>query len=274
MLRRWAIAIALPWLFAFYFSPAVAADDEWILDQLKPDYGGHTVFVSPQAIKIISKNYGFHLLCRAPDWKVWLFRPSEKVFWACELKDFSSIIMFNPVGVTHEKVAKFEFDGKETLLGVKCSKYVETTNHSTKVLVADDIKTTPEAAELSSRFFTIPRQKSLPMQYSNVVRANPGKASSWFNPDTFRDGRTGVVFRVRTLSAKKVPFNAADFAYPVGYRRVKDIKDVSFSKNQKEDLKKMIDDIGFVSEPGSSKSGRDGNDAGKPIQSQQPKVSK
>src|ERR1700733_1038566 len=89
--------LSLLLLFLPMFSVSAKSNKiEWLLVQEKLDMGEHLVYVAPDAVKMVSKKCGYQLLVRAPDWKVYCFRPDEKVLWIGRMQDFSGIVMLNP----------------------------------------------------------------------------------------------------------------------------------------------------------------------------------
>ena len=74
-------------------SPALS---EWVLEQDAQDLGEHTVTISHDAVKIECHTLGYIVIAKAPDWKIYCFRPVEKKIWIGKLDLFNGIILANP----------------------------------------------------------------------------------------------------------------------------------------------------------------------------------
>src|SRR6185369_590103 len=97
MKTRFLAALSLSILLA----PAAFAGrqpHEWKLVQQSQDMGLHTVYVTHDAAAIIGDRFGYHFLCKSPDWNVHCFRPAEKIEWIARLDGFSGRACFNPFG--------------------------------------------------------------------------------------------------------------------------------------------------------------------------------
>jgi hypothetical protein len=254
--RLTAIAIVIALSLPLIAVSAKSNKVEWLLVQDKLDIGEHLAYVAPDAVKIVSKKCGYQLLVRAPDWKVYCFRPNEKLLWIGNLRDFSGIVMMNPAATVKQKIANVLPAGEGTINGLKCTNFTDPGTKNIEVMAASEIQVCPQVAELACRYFGSPSQKQYPLYYrvhgkKSVALLN--KRSMWFDPNGLRDTRTGALVRLNTRSGKQVPYNAADFDYPHGYKTVTDIKQVTYSREQKKEMESLLDDIGFVGDRTRSK---------------------
>lgn len=55
------------------------ARTEWVIDQRHHSSGDLTLYFTPDALKIDKKNFGYFVVCKAPDWNVYVFRNDDKV---------------------------------------------------------------------------------------------------------------------------------------------------------------------------------------------------
>src|SRR5436305_1973665 len=77
---------------------ARAESEEWRLVQESLDMGPHTFYITHDAVKVVSERFGYHFVCKAPDWDVHCFRPREKIEWIAHLAFFSGRLIANPFG--------------------------------------------------------------------------------------------------------------------------------------------------------------------------------
>src|SRR5262249_780719 len=54
---------------------------EWCIVQRHSDQGRYAVYVTHDAAKVVSLQWGYRFIAKAPDWTVHSFRPEEKLEW-------------------------------------------------------------------------------------------------------------------------------------------------------------------------------------------------
>lgn len=237
------------------FCAAEVAKSEWHLVQTSEELGVTDAYISHDSAKVIIKRFDCELLIKAPDWKVHCYRPTEKVEWVGNLTLFDGSVMSSPFAVPRSYNPKpLESLGRGDIKQLKYTRYATERGKQrlmSWLCTADEIATAPKIAEFLSRLYCVPNIKQVPLvrvitRKGSVVL--PKKDSSMLSVDSAQDLRTGLVRRLNTISWKKMPFNAADFATPQGYKRLPDVIQVSYSKNRKSEMNDMLDSIGFTAE--------------------------
>jgi len=221
---------------------------EWILKQKAEDSGDHTVYVSPDAVKIVCHTMGYEILAKGPDWQIHCYRPATKEFWLGNLDQFNGIIMRNPFALPQINSKAIDTAGSTTYQGLKCTRYWNNATHRPIIYGADDIAASDKACEVICRYYYTHKLKKVPLY--RLLRAMGTKSTpgdkGWLDADLAKDLRNGDRIALITQSAKKIPFNAQDFDFPKNYKRVKEINQVSYPPERKADLGALIDDLGFT----------------------------
>jgi len=234
---------------------------EWILVQKQVDTGELIVFVSLNAVKIVSKKFQYQLLAKAPDWRVHCFRPAEKVEWTGSLDRFDGVMLANPFSVPSKKSSALSVLRPGAMLGLTCTKYLELPDKRAVIWAADDICIAPKGAEFMCRYYFVPQISKIPLRrVRDIAVGGPVKKTAfpWMELSMGKDLRSGIQVYLNTESCMQVPFKSSDFDYPIGYQQVNQIERVSYSRKMKDDLEILGDDIGFTTHTGSSKTTRRG----------------
>lgn len=215
---------------------AIPPGDEWVIDQLE-----HQIYISENAIKAHDKTMNYDMYARAPEWKVFLFRKENKVFYSVPLKEFSIVAILRPFGADTNLKAKIPYIGPSSFQGHPCSIWQGTTG---RLYTTNDIKLQPKANELLSRYLFTASVPGVPLFYLKPKEEQNYKQREWL--DSSRARYFSQNKKLHTNSIKKKPFNAADFVMPTGYKQVSYAKEVAFSHKNKEDLTDLIEGIGYA----------------------------
>lgn len=222
---------------------------EWILNQKEEDFGDTVVYVWHDGARLVCKKFGCELACRAPDWKVHCYNLAEKTEWIGELSQFSGVIMANPFALpSPHKISQLIEIGVGDFNGLKYTKY--RTPFSTKDVVvgATEIPVADKVAEFLARLYVVPNSHYVPL-FRDCDRGK-GRQPERYQFGAVRSGsandlRGGLLHKLVTKSWRKTAFNAADFELPKGFERKKDIVQVSYSANRKEELGSFLNELGF-----------------------------
>jgi len=258
----WLRNIFLAILVVLAAPPAHCAKnpDVWRLEQREDSVGPIVLYISHDAVKAVSQQWGYQIVAKAPSWTVHCFRPAEKTEWSGDLDHFSGCMLSSPVegGTLNAE----QLNGYETGIykGLKYKSFA-FNKHSHSVLYgAEDIDVSPRCAEFVSRLYDLPYLGKIPI-YRRRVKTQDlrtiNKDGTWLDMGLSDDKRAGLVVEFVTNSWKKVPYKAADFDWPKGYKKLPNASHVAFSKNQKDDINNVLSEIGFASSAGrgQSKSG-------------------
>lgn len=235
-------------------SPVVSAKpvDVWVLEQHGEEQGNTTIYISRDAVRVINLEHGCQLLTRAPDWQVHCFRPKEKIEWVGDMTQFNGIMMVNPFAIPKKQgTGNLKEIGKGSFKGLKYTKYRTPHSHRDILCTADDIAVNPMAAEFLARLFYTPFKPTVPLFRVNDKGAGQTAAQpegKWIDMDSMKDLRGGMVTKLATTAWRREPYNAETFALPHGYKRIMDIVQISYSKNDKGQVNDMLKDVGFASD--------------------------
>lgn len=259
--------------------PAVQARervDAWIVSQKHCDLGNIKVYLAKDAVKIELEKLGCSLLSKAPDWKVYYFRPGEKTVWIGTPEKLAFGTLGNPycrptpvskLPVLVLKPGQKNVFGKAyqvvELLGSGQNAGLHYEEYSAmlpagrhKVFwVTRDINVSPRCAQVMCRLYGLPEMNLVPL----YVRENTLKSELYsteheknrmlpFFPRHIipNDLRSGPRISILTAASRRAPVADDIFQVPLGYERKKDILDVTYSKEAKDELTKVIDSVGYV----------------------------
>ncbi|OYV27347.1 MAG: hypothetical protein B7W98_01970, partial [Parcubacteria group bacterium 20-58-5] len=202
--------------------------------------------------------FGCQVLAKAPDWRVHCFNPKDKIEWIGDISQFGGMVMTNPFAVP-EAIAdsKLKAVASGHLKGLSYIKYISPTSALNAVYGTTDIHSSPQVALVISRLYAMPNSNHVPL-YRSVDKGQPRALKKMddmqISMDASDDMRGGLCVQLRTESWKKTPFNNADFEVPHGYKRVKDLVQVTYSSGKKEDLTEIFTEVGFKTNKRPSKS--------------------
>lgn len=230
---------------------AKAKATAWLLEQNEEDFGDCHIFLWHDGIKVISNKLDCELLYKAPDWKVHCYSKGQKSEWIGDLAQFSGLVMANPFAQPGmSKAMAVKEVGSSALNGLKYTKYRTQFSAKDLLYTANDLDVDPKIAEFMARMYVVPLTRKIPLfritdkgQGHRLTRTKHVAMSN----SSASDLRDGVVTKLVTKSWKPILYNPDDYAVPKGYKRMKDIIQVSYSANRKAEVDSMLDQIGFKS---------------------------
>jgi hypothetical protein len=263
-------------LLAFNQAASRAAESEWILRQTIADFKSCDVYISRSAIKILNKERGVSLLAKAPDWTFYYFRPAEKVLWKGPIADINVRNFFNPPSFSvlrnssilkaSEKLpqnATTQLVGKTKFLGFPCESRIDSKG-VTGFYITRAIPLDPMGAYFLTKLEGVPMTGAVPLRARHYrplpntfeqEHAQLKKSNLFWSAQSFSfadDQRTGLLEILNTQSCRKTQFNAEDFVLPNGYKSVKYMTDVTYSKDMKDSMQSLYDDLGPASSQSNS----------------------
>lgn len=224
---------------------------EWLIEQNFADLGDTRLYVSEDAIALVCPAKNLHILTKSPDWQVHCFNTVEKVEWIGHLNQFSGIAMANPFAVPYGKSARtWRLNGQTKVRGIACLRYGNMQASGDKLLTAQEPKTNKNCAEMVARFYHTPILPEIPLYHAihNGVTKYTRKSVYWMDSNIAGDLRDGPIEKLKTLSCQPKAFNAADFEYPKGYKRIGRLIEISYSSREKSNISDFMDNIGFTSD--------------------------
>jgi hypothetical protein len=221
----------------------------WQLEQHSDHLGDCLVYICRDGAKVVCKTLKCELVCKAPDWKVHCFRRDEKIAWCNEIQKFNGESMTNPFARCRPpRLEKLTALGTGSKNGLKYTRYRTAISATDVICTTKEITTAPQVAEFLSRLFRTPKAEGIPIYRCidhgldrKVEEAKVGTIKIGVNADQ----RSGLVTKLETKSWKNIPFKAADFKVPSGFKQSKEIYEVSYSSEKKGDFSEIFDEIGF-----------------------------
>jgi hypothetical protein len=220
--------------------PAVAAadDDEWILDQQNHASGLYKIYVTAKAMKIVSIDAGYQIICKAPDWEVVSCRPDEKIFHKESLTTTYRLLNYVSPSASNTN-RKDQNLGKETSAGVKLVKY---GNSYERYWMLDGVHVAPQLSNLLLAYYHLSPVDGFLFNYSCAVKIPNGRMDTWeYRP--FEEQKATIAL-VKTLKMRKLKLQATDFEYPKNFKLVSLEQVFRASKSQTQALDSLMDDMG------------------------------
>lgn len=230
---------------AFCVEHAAVADSktEWLLEQRHHVSGFHVFKFTPTSVAVRSKQIGWHIVSQAPDWGVTAYRLDDKVKYMLSRKGFYRNRGFYP---KRNRMTKYTFIGTNIVGPLRVNVYSGPTQ---EVWVAR-IPGIPEEVE----GFIIAYHEARPV-YGLPLKGMTYPVNGPERKDTsiFSMNHSGAEVTVETLTLKKIPYNAADFAVPKGLREVAGMEEVMASKSKRKDAEMVLEEMGVGEALGSSR---------------------
>lgn len=237
------------WLSSSATVQGKAATPEWIINQKEEDFGDTTVYVWHDGARLVCKKLGCEIACRAPDWKVHCYNVAEKTEWIGELSQFSGVIMANPFALpSPHRLSHLREIGVGDFNGLKYTKYRTPFSAKDLVLAASEITVAEQVGEFLARLYVVPNSHYVPL-FRDCDRGRDRQLEGYkigaVRSASANDLRGGLLHKLVTKSWRKTTYNAADFELPKGFERKKDIVQVTYSANRKEELGSFLNELGF-----------------------------
>jgi hypothetical protein len=217
------------------------------LTQKEETFGECIIYVWHNGVKVFVPKMGCDLVCKAPDWKVHCFNIKEKSEWIGELSMFSGLAMANPFAQVDCRTVKLREIGSDNFNGLKQTRFCTPDSPKDILSTASEIPVASEIGEFLARLYGIPKTTCIPLfricdrgKGQKLERYKVGSLGNSAN-----DLREGLVNKLVTKSWRKTTYNAADFELPKGFERKKDIVQVTYSANRKEELGSFLNELGF-----------------------------
>jgi hypothetical protein len=255
---RTALGLLLLAMASISQCPAEPAKSMYVLTQQEDAVGKCLVYVYPDGVKVSVTMFGCQVLAKAPDWKVHCFNPTEKIEWIGDISQFGGVVMANPFAVPEEITdSKLKAVGTGNLRGLAYIKYRTPESALDAIYGTTDILSSPKVPLVITRLYAMPNPNHVPLY--RCVDKGPDKVlkksdDMQISMDASNDMRGGLSVRLKTESWKKLPFNSAEFELPHGFKRVKDLVQVTYSSGKKDDLTEIFTEVGFKSNKPQGKS--------------------
>ncbi|MBN9396872.1 MAG: hypothetical protein J0H83_16605 [Candidatus Melainabacteria bacterium] len=221
------------------FSQATAAAPQgqktWIIDEDE-----NIVLVSPHAVHVHHKKNDFEIVCKAPEWRAYVFRHDKKLLYKRDLDKFTGPFLLGPLSNKIAIRTPAAFSKNTKFHGYDCAKY---TTPSADIYASNEIQADPKAIEFLNRYWYIPVVPKVALYNTKVTSNANYKDSAWFNKKRYDGFLERAPLYTRKLSSK--PFDSRDFAIPTDYKAASDCKDVCYGEANRKEIESMLNDVGF-----------------------------
>ncbi|MBS1989857.1 MAG: hypothetical protein JSS83_05020 [Cyanobacteria bacterium SZAS LIN-3] len=254
------LLLAVGFFAACFVAPgslAKSGSEEWLVEQVHEDRLKATIRVTRDAVALKANPFGCFFLAKAPDWKVHCYRPQEKLEWIGDMHEFSGIVMANPYATVKptRRGPPPALIGQAIVSGLQCQTY---RTFGGELQCCNEIAVDPKVVLFFNRLYGTPLVPSVPLEVTvnKAGRQLPhsGKVN-WIDTGIADDLRRGKIRTLKTVSCRKIPFDAKDFQAPSGFKRVVDLIEVSYSKDQRSEIDDMLNNVGFESDLGRKSGG-------------------
>lgn len=191
-----------------------------VLSQSSEYAGDQTIYVAPQAVRAFNRYHDTCIICKAPDWKVWIINQKRHLIYSSSLEKWQGgnvqgIAMYLGKGW---EAFNWSMAGQKTYAGLSCKKFLQgglkkgvatPLNPSSKgIYFACDNGKDPHVYRFLQKLHTVPPVGGIPMFLEFNVKANYLKAE------------------LETKSAKTQAVPRSSFDIPSDYKTVKNENDI------------------------------------------------
>ena len=215
-----------------------APSSEWVMKQNLAGGGPQTIYLSENAVRVVNDMNGHEILCKAPLWTVYWYRPADKVVHSSSLEEAFRIYNFSPA-LCEARAANYKQLGDGRIDGVVVRKYGDSADG---IWLAKDMNVSPKASQLLMACYGLKLGSGVVIRswYPNRLKSRVNaRADQW---GTAVDIEGDVIKYLTTQSIKQVPFSANDFRVPTNFKTVP-WKDIFHSKTQTKAWESLLDDM-------------------------------
>lgn len=226
-----------------------AHQNQWRIEQEGDNRQKLNMTVAEKAVRIEMPSMGFVIICKAPDWTVHCFRKDQKIEWHGPLDVFHAVQLTNPYAAPEKGRGFLPFTPDKIKALEVCG--LRTAGYHTRTasyVCSNEIAVDPMIVAFANRLHGSPLLPSVPLVIWHNRRGGniaPSKKPDWIDTGLTNDWRAGKIMMLHTNKVTKGPYNAGDFEIPKGYKRKKDIIEVSYSPAQRVEINDLINNIGF-----------------------------
>lgn len=185
----------------------------WKVDQRHHSSGDLTLYFTPHALKIKKKNFGYFIICKAPDWQVYCFRNDDKVM--CKLSTAAYLaeqgyLVKGPFLESFPKV-------KDEFVGTMKTSVYRNVSHDDWVAKFPGVPKQIYDVIMATSFYHAEPAEGVVIKSIKHARSKSRKKRLLLSLDA--ENASGI--RLETLKISKTPYKASDFAVPANYRKAK-----------------------------------------------------
>jgi hypothetical protein len=221
---------------------AETGKDGWMIVQQHKDLGTNTFYLTHDAVKIVNKNFGFTVLLAAPFKVMAIYRPDEHIVFNTVPGFTKTNILVGLMSTKPTVYQSLEQYGEEDVHGLHVKKYRSRTAQD-EIWTISNINLAPAVLDLIHNYYQI-KNPLLPYRKISYVGEDHSKHKNlWLTSamtDIYQGGRITLI---ETVSAKKMKFTPKDFAYPNGYKEVREVGPVFVSRSGSSKLTNIIEDL-------------------------------
>jgi hypothetical protein len=225
--------------------------DGWLLTQRHKQLGVNYVYLTHDAIKIVNKTLGFTIILGPPFRNVAIFRPADRVIFNSKPEDFQktsflpAIIASKPY--RYQQLIKF---GEEEFHGLHVEKFHSRKDEHDQLWTISNIDLSPSILAVVHTYYQIDNPL-LPFRKINNFGTNKSDHLNLWMSVSINEGYQGKTTFLDTVDAKKMKFAAAEFAYPVGFKKLDNAGEAFVSPRGATQLGNIINDLNLGEDLGT-----------------------
>jgi hypothetical protein len=198
----------------------------WVIDQRHHSSGNLTLYFTPNELRIDKKNFGYFIVAKAPDWKVYCFRNDDKVI--CKLSN-PAYLAEQGFRVSGPRVEEFPKVGDEFIGIIKTKKYNLQT-HDDWVGSFPGIPSEIYDLINATAFYQTEPADGVVLKSFKHPSLKSRKRARLLSLDS--ENVTGI--RIETIKITKVPYKPSYFSVPSNFRPTKFRVVLSSVENRRE----------------------------------------
>lgn len=217
----------------------------WLAQMQHRQLGSYRVYITRDAIKMDNVSAGYQILSKAPDWDIITFRNDDKMLNRVKRANYYRGNSYVPVD---DKPNKSRI--RQIAIGYidKLKANIFSNGYEDFWLI-ETLGLAPEVCAIPQIEFSTKALSGLLVRYTVALSGHdvPDKARPEFES---HDGKHVFVI---TRSIKSVPYNASDFAVPVGYKNEPNREHVLTSKQSKAGADQILEELGLGQKLGTGR---------------------
>jgi len=180
----------------------------WYIEQHNQILGDNQIYATPQAVKIVFFNKKWVDFAKAPDWELYVFNPSSKVYWHTPLNKWKGTALLQSASAIDRKIKPTKTSETKKIAGFTATKYTAKGIDAAK-------------GDVESEEYWVTKDMAVPKQISHIVSSNAdvpdtdGGFPLVVNVSRFKEK---TVRTINTLTAKQTTVPEDFFKLPSGYK--------------------------------------------------------
>lgn len=208
----------------------------WKIDQRHHSSGNLTLYFTDDALKIDKTNFGYFIVCKAPDWKVYCFRNDDKVMCKLSREAYLAEQGYLVNGPSLESFPKV----KDEFIGTMKTSVYRGISHDDWLAKFPGVPSQIYDVIMASAFYHAEPAKGVVLKSLKHPTGRSRKKAPLLSLDA--ENVSGI--RLETLKISKTPYKPSDFSIPANYRPAK-LRIVVTSVENRREADSIIEQMGL-----------------------------